>query len=131
MHFSSAVFKVSQEKNGLGIVISHKPKWEEFREDLTQMENKERVLTMKAEKAEDGRSCEAESRSMARDRRAVSVRETAALLKMFNNSRSPKHLTLSLLNILTLSLLNILISCLRLDKGRSHTITIVTGLLEF
>ena len=51
-------------------------------------------LTMKAEKAEDGRSCEAESRSMARDRRAVSVRETAALL-----------------NILTLYLLNILISC--------------------
>ena len=55
------------------------------------MENKERVLTMKAEKAEDGRSCEAESRSVAWDRHAVSVRETAALLKMFNNSRSPEH----------------------------------------
>ena len=55
------------------------------------MENKERELTMKAEKAEDGRSCEAESRSVAWDGRAVFVRETAALLKMFNNSRSPEH----------------------------------------
>ena len=59
--------------------------------ELYKMENKERELTMKAEKAEDGRSCEAESRSVARDGRAVSVRETAALLKMFNNSRSPEH----------------------------------------
>ena len=94
------------------------------------MEIKERVLTMKAEKAEDGRSCEAESRSVAWDGRAVSVRETAALLNILTLSLL-NILTLSLLNILTLSLLNILISCLRLDKGRSHTITLVADLLEF
>ena len=78
---------------------------------------------MKAEKAEDGRSCEAESRSVAWDGRAVFVRETAALLKMFNNSRSPE-----LFDFVSPELL---VSCLRLDKGRSHTITTVAGLLEF
>ena len=79
--------------------------------ELYKMENKERELTMKAEKAEDGGSCEAESRSVARDGRAVSVRETAALLNI---------LTLSLLNILILSLLNILICFFRNSCSPEH-----------